>query len=77
MAERAGTYPRRCGLCDGPPRWRLERHGDVRVTWACFDHLVLVLEDLIPTDKHRDAATVTDLANTWQPIHIPASGGDR
>lgn len=70
MAERAevvGTHPRRCGLCDGKPRWCLMRHGDARVTWACPDHLVLVLTDFLPTDKHRHQATVTDLANTWQP----------
>ena len=67
MAEIAGTYAYRCALCDGKPRWSLERHGDVAVTWACADHLVLVLTDFLPTDKHRDRATVTDLANTWTP----------
>jgi hypothetical protein len=67
MPEQVGTFAFRCALCDGRPRWQLERIGDVRVTWACTDHLVLVLTDLLPTDKHRDAATVTDLANTWKP----------
>lgn len=62
-----GTYAFRCALCDGPSRWQLERVGDVRVTWACTDHLVLVLTDLLPTDKHWDAVTVTDFANTWRP----------
>lgn len=67
MMEQVGTYAYRCGLCDRKPRWSLTRHGDARVTWACPDHLVLVLIDLLPADKHRDQVTVTDLENAWQP----------
>lgn len=63
--EKVGTYAFRCALCDGKPRWRLGRHGDAVVTWSCSEHLVLVLTDFLPTHSHRDAATVTDLANTW------------
>jgi hypothetical protein len=65
--ERIGPLAHRCGLCDGQPRFRLERQGDVAVTWACVDHLTLILLDLLPVDEHRDAATVTDLANVWVP----------
>lgn len=64
--EQVGSSPSRCGLCSGKPRWRLDRIGDATVTWACAEHLVLVLTDFLPTDKHRDQATVTDLANTWR-----------
>lgn len=64
--ERAGSLPYRCGLCQQEPRWRLERIGDVVVTWACPDHLVLVLTDFLPVDKHRNEATITDLANVWK-----------
>jgi hypothetical protein len=65
--EHVGTYAHRCGLCDRRPRWSLMRHGDARVTWACPDHLVLVLTDLLPTGEHRNQVTVTDLENAWQP----------
>lgn len=65
--EKTGSAAYRCGLCGQDPRWQLTREGDVIVTWACEDHLVLVLTDLLPTDKHRDAARIVDLANTWQP----------
>jgi hypothetical protein len=63
--ENVGTLTGRCTLCNGKPRWRLGRHGDAVVMWACLDHLVLVLTDFLPTHSHRDAATITDLANTW------------
>ncbi len=66
--EKVGTYAYRCALCNGEPRWSLVRHGDVVITWACQDHLVLVLVDLLPTDKHRDQAEITDLANTWRSV---------
>ena len=64
--ETTGSLPFRCGLCSGEPRWRLDRIGDAIVTWACPDHLVLVLTDFLPVDKHRDQVTVTDLANSWR-----------
>ena len=67
MSERVGTNVGLCGLCDARPRWRLERRGDAIVTWACPEHLVLLLIDLLPVDKHRDEAVLTDLANVWQP----------
>lgn len=60
-----GALLRRCRLCDGIPRWRVEREGDAVVTWACELHLGLVLDDLLPTDRHRDCATVHDLMNAW------------
>lgn len=31
-----------CEVCDGRPDWRLERHGDAAVSWACHNHLALV-----------------------------------
>lgn len=63
--ETTGSAPYRCGLCSGRPRWRLDRHGDAVVTWACSDHLILVLADFLPVDSHRDAAVITDLTNRW------------
>ena len=68
--ETVGTHPHLCQMCNGTPRWELVRQGDVIVTWACEDHLVMVIDDLLPTEKHRHQAMVTDLANTWEP---PAS----
>ena len=32
-------YAFRCGECDDTPSWRIDRIGDVAVTWACDDHL--------------------------------------
>lgn len=61
MIESVGTLAHRCGLCAGTPRWRLEREGDVIVTWACTEHLVLVLADLLEPTQHRRTALVTDL----------------
>lgn len=65
-SEHVGTLAYRCQLCDGEPRWRLDRVGDAIVTWACPDHMVLVLADFLPVDKHRDRAAVTDLWNRWR-----------
>jgi hypothetical protein len=67
MREQTGTNAYRCGLCQGAPRYELEREGDVRVTWACESHLGLVLSDLLPPDRHRDVAQVKDLWNVWAP----------
>lgn len=36
----------RCEVCDGPPMWRLDRHGDAVVSWACASHLLLTCERL-------------------------------
>jgi hypothetical protein len=32
----------RCEVCGTNPRWRIERIGDARVTWACATHLSVV-----------------------------------
>lgn len=57
----------RCATCNERPRWRLDRIGDAIVTWACPEHMVLVLADFMPLDQHRNQVTVTDLANQWTP----------
>lgn len=31
-----------CEVCDGRPDWRLDRHGDAVVSWACHEHLAIV-----------------------------------
>lgn len=36
----------RCEVCDGEPRWRLDRRGDAVVSWACPEHLAAVSERL-------------------------------
>jgi hypothetical protein len=28
-----------CAICDGEPMWRIERHGDAVISWACAEHL--------------------------------------
>lgn len=40
------SYAYRCGICDGAPRWRIDRVGDAVVSWACLDHLGIESERL-------------------------------
>jgi hypothetical protein len=35
-----------CEVCDGKPRWRLDRRGDAIVSWACDPHLATVCHRL-------------------------------
>ena len=41
-----GDRANSCSACSGPPRWYLLRRSDAVATWACNQHLDLVLEDL-------------------------------
>lgn len=33
-----------CEICQTEPLWRLDRHGDAVVSWACAEHLSPVAE---------------------------------
>lgn len=46
MSEQTGSLAFRCLMDGDVPDWRIERHGDAVITWACDDHLILVLRDL-------------------------------
>lgn len=35
-----------CQVCDGYATWRLERRGDVAISWACNEHLPRIALDL-------------------------------
>lgn len=58
-----------CQICDGTPRWRVDRYGDAAVTWACNPHLPAVCHDL-----QRDFE-ITKLAVTdYQKLRERAKG---
>lgn len=40
------SFAYRCEVCGTGPRWRIERIGDARVTWACAAHLSTVCTGL-------------------------------
>lgn len=35
-----------CEICEEKPTWRLDRHGDAVVSWACNQHLAGVAHGL-------------------------------
>ena len=43
---KVGTRAYRCAICDGDPRWRLDRTGDATVSWACDSHLPAVCDQM-------------------------------
>jgi hypothetical protein len=40
------SYAFLCEVCDGPPKWRITRIGDVVVSWACAEHFSEVCDRL-------------------------------
>lgn len=52
MEPTGNGYAFCCPYCDVRGFWRIERHGDVVVSWACISHLALVCEGLMrPGEK--------------------------
>lgn len=51
-----------CEACDGDAVWRIERHGDAAVTWACEVHLHAVLFDL---KRPGEATACTVTPSSW------------
>lgn len=54
------SYAFRCEMCEGKPPpaksavWKIVRHGDALVTWACDLHLAKVLRRLTDLRKSCD-----------------------
>lgn len=60
----------RCAICDVEPYWSLLRRGDAVVSWACPEHLSVVLEMLQRDHEVTEiVVTMSDKAREWAEIH--------
>lgn len=59
----------RCEVCSGKSKWSLTRIGDVATTWACRDHLDMILERLQRDHEvTRIEVVLTAKAHEWAEI---------
>jgi len=61
-----------CGVCDGHGSWRLLRHGDVVVDWACHEHLARVAMRL---QRAHEQTKLSVTINTNHPA-LPISNAE-